>query len=331
MVKKSTQIIEPIADSFKKGASKLVKSNKDNKLRALYTAPLLIGDIELECSVLSDDTRIITATSVFTAFKRSRKGTNDRLEIEGTKLPPFIAAKNIKPFITKDILDKTKLIFYKDGGISKSGYDSLIIPEMCKVYLEARRAKSLTISQEKLAVQSEILLETFAKVGIIALIDEATGYQFSRKHDALRLLLNQYIEDGLKAWIKTFPDEFFVLLDKLYKNKKTTSRKRPSYYGHFINKYIYNPIENGYIKTELDKLNIKDNKKRKARFHQWLTEHGKHILTLQMGKIMAIMDLCKDITHFNKIIENQKRISIIPSLFEEFNDPFNIRNQDDKK
>lgn len=63
--------------------------------KALYVGSLPIGDIELECAVLDDNSRILTATSIFTAFGRSRKGMNDRLEIAGTKLPPFVAAKNL--------------------------------------------------------------------------------------------------------------------------------------------------------------------------------------------------------------------------------------------
>lgn len=159
----------------------------------------------------------------------------------------------------------------------------------------------------------------FAKVGIIALVDEATGFQQDRKHDALRLLLGRYIAEGLQKWIHTFPDSFFAELDRLYHNDPTTSRNRPQYYGHFINKYIYDPIEHGYVKAELDRLNITDDGKRRARFHQWLTDDGRTILTRQIGKVEGVMEMCDDIAHFKKVARTKKTITVAPYLFDEMN------------
>lgn len=287
--------------------------------KALYRGILPIGELELDCAVLEDGTRILTARSIFTAFGRPRQGLNSRVEIDGIKLPPFIAAKNLEPYINQDIMQGITLIEYLDGNTIKSGYDAALLPSMCQLYLTARRDGVITPSQEKLAVQSEILLSAFAKVGIAALIDEATGYQLDRKHDALRLLLSKYIADGLQSWMHTFPDTFFIELDRLYGNEQTTSRKRPQYYGSFINKYIYEPIENGYVKKELDKLNIKEDGKRKARFHQWLSSDGRNILIHQIGRVQGLMEMCQDIEGFRRAVEKQKTISIAPYLFDEMN------------
>ena len=187
------------------------------------------------------------------------------------------------------------------------------------MYLEARRADALHESQLKLADQAEILLTAFAQVGLAALIDEATGFQHDRKHDALRLLLAKYIAEGLQAWVRTFPDSFFAELDKLYKNKPTQSQNRPQYYGGFINRYIYEPIEHGYVKKELDKLNITEDGKRRARFHQWLSQDGRNILIHQIGRVQGLMETCNDIEQFKQKAELQKQISIAPYLFDEMN------------
>ena len=188
------------------------------------SGPLPIADVDLHCAVLDDETRILSASSIFQAFKRPRKGMNDRLEVEGTKLPPFLAAKNLEPFINQEVIARTKLIEYRDGNAIKSGYDATLLADMCDIYLQARRAKDvLTDSQIKLAEQAEILQSAFARVGIAAVIDEATGYQKVRTNDALRVLLSRYIAEGLRKWLKTFPDSFFGELDKLYGNEKTTS------------------------------------------------------------------------------------------------------------
>lgn len=293
---------------------------KTNEKYALMTGPLPIGGVELQCAVLNDETRVLSASSIFLAFGRPRKGRNSRMEIDGREIPPFLASKNLRPYISEDVLERLKSIEYKDGGKLKSGYNAEVLVDMCEIYLQARRdGDVLTESQEKLAIQAEILQSAFARVGIAAIIDEATGYQKVRTNDALRLLLVRYVAEGLQKWMKTFHDSFFHQLDRLYGNEKTTSRARPMYYGKFINKYIYDPLENGYVKEELDKLNITDDGKRKARFHQWLNTGGRDALIRQISRVEARMELFLDIEAFKQAEIRQKAISVAPYLFDEMN------------
>ncbi|ASC92440.1 P63C domain-containing protein [Sulfurospirillum diekertiae] len=288
--------------------------------KAIVSAPLKIGDTELLCAVLDDEknTRIISASAVFGAFERPRKGQNKRLEIDSFLVPPFLAAKNLEPYMNQDLLKILQQVEYLDGTKKVKGYDARILPKICSLYLEARRDKNvLTSSQEKFAIRAEILQSAFSEVGIVALVDEATGFQHSRKYDALRLLLEQYINDGIQKWVKRFPDEFFLLLDKIYVNPATSSRNRPKYYGKFINKYIYEPIERGYLKSKLDELNINDDKTRKARFHQWLTDFGASQLTLQLGKVMSMLEFSPNLDKFKENIRRQQGLTIQPKLFED--------------
>jgi len=46
----------------------------------------------------------------------------------------------------------------------------------------------------------------FARVGIIALVDEATGYQEVRNKLALQAILDAFLRKELAAWAKRFPD-----------------------------------------------------------------------------------------------------------------------------
>ena len=155
-------------------------------------------------------------------------------------------------------------------------------------------------------------------MGVVALIDEVTGFQIERKYDALRILLNQYIADGIQQWTKRFPDQFFSELDRLYDNPKTISRSRPRYYGKFINTYIYDPIERGFVKKELDKLNIRDDNIRKARFHQWLSGFGVNQLQMQIGRVMATMELSSNRRKFKYNFSKQSGVGFIQQeLFED--------------
>lgn len=323
-------IIEPINASFDDVAAAMVGGAKeggaDVKLPlALYSGTLPIGGIELDCAVLEDGTRVLSERAVHRAFGSKRGGSHwKRIKANegGANLPSFLSATNLAPFIsdtlTKDLVDPIRYLGGTGGSVA-NGIKAERLPEICGVWLAARRANELHPSQEHLATQAEVLMEAFAKVGIIALVDEATGYQLDRKHDALRLLLNKYIAEGLQKWLHTFPDSFFAELDRLYGNPKTSARSRPQYYGRFINKYVYDPIEHGYVKAELDKLNITDEGKRRARFHQWLTDEGRSILIRQIGKIEGVMEMCKDIEHFKLAARRQKAITVAPYLFDEMN------------
>jgi hypothetical protein len=292
---------------------------------AIYSGKLPIGDLELDCAVLEDGTRVLSERAVHRAFGSKRGGSHWRrlkMRSDGANLPSFLSANNLSSFVNNDLataLMSPIQYVSSTGGPPANGIPAELLPEICGVYLAARRSDKLHPSQEHLAEQAEILMQAFAKVGIVALIDEATGYQRDRAHDALRLLLSKYIAEGLQKWLKTFPDMFFAELDRLYDNAPTTPKNRPQYYGHFINKYVYDPLENGYVKAELNKLNITDEGKRKARFHQWLNAEGRNMLIHQIGRVQGLMEMCSDIDNFKMLAKRQKTISIAPYLFDDMN------------
>lgn len=298
---------------------------KEKLPKALYRGKLPIGNVELNCAVLDDETRILSTSSMFEALGRTARGLHKDRTLEYLEelnkinpnntlrqVPPFLGSKVILSLIDKNLLADLEQIIYQDGSKTCYGYKASVLPEICGLYLKARREDLLSSSQQGFAHQAEILLESFAKVGITALIDEATGFQKDRKYDALRILLQTYIEESMKPWIKTFPDGFFTELDRLYDNPKTISRARPSYYGKFINTYIYNPIEDGYVKEELDRKNKLPNGKKKSQFHRWLTEFGQNQLILQIGRVLGAMETSPNLRIFKDRIQRQSN----PTLFD---------------
>jgi hypothetical protein len=314
------KMIEPIEADFDDVAKAMVSGvDPDAKIpSARYGGILAIGDVQIPCYVLEDGTRVIHQRGMVSALGMSRGGSSRG---GGDRLAYFVAQKTLSPYVSKELVAVTKepLIFRTDRGALAYGYDATVLADICEAILEARKQGALSAQQEHIAAKAEILIRAFARVGIVALVDEATGYQRDRGHEALRLLLERYIAEGLQKWIHTFPDSFFAELDRLYDNAPTTARARPQYYGKFINKYVYDPIEHGYVKAELDKLNITDEGKRRARFHQWLTDDGRTILTRQIGKVEGIMEMCDDIEHFKEVARRRKAVSVAPYLFDEMN------------
>jgi len=75
------------------------------------------------------------------------------------------------------LVDGAHVIKYLDGKRIVNGYDATILPLVCDAWLSARDAGVLKPSQLDKAQNAEILMRSLAKVGIIALVDEVTGYQ----------------------------------------------------------------------------------------------------------------------------------------------------------
>lgn len=117
------------------------------------------------------------------------------------------------------------------------------------------------------------------------------------------------------SWIKEFPDEFFIELDRIYNNPQTTPQKRPKYYGKFINKYVYEPIESGMVLEELNRLNPADEKgTRRNRLHQFLNEtKGVQVLRNRIGKVTALLQISPNRRRFN---DNFKRMESKQMIFD---------------
>lgn len=74
-------------------------------------------------------------------------------------MPSFIDANNLQPFIDDDLKGVlNKFDFISKNGKEDSGYNALILPKLCKVYLDARQEKVLKSQQLPLAIASEILV-----------------------------------------------------------------------------------------------------------------------------------------------------------------------------
>lgn len=80
---------------------------------------------------------------------------------------------------------------------------------LCHVFADAKEAGALTRNQFHIATAAKIIDRGFSVVGIVALVDEATGYQEVRDRQALQEILRQYISGALYDWAKTFPLQLY--------------------------------------------------------------------------------------------------------------------------
>jgi P63C domain-containing protein len=260
-------------------------SNKSEKILETYhTGNLKIGDVEIECAVLEDGTRVLTQKGFLKAIGRSPKASGASKLASGN-LPPFLSVKALEPFISQDLYETTTPVKFRvlkteagrGGAAIAHGYKADLLPEVCNVYLAAREAGKLSSRQLHIAKQCEILMRGFSSVGIIALVDEATGYQAVRARDALEKILEKFISKELAKWAKTFPDDFYEHIYRLRGiSYSDLTSKRPPYMGKITNDLIYERLAPQVLK-ELKKKNPADDRgRRKHKYHQWLTSDVGH-------------------------------------------------------
>ena len=159
--------------------------------------------------------------------------------------------------------------------------------------LGARDAGVLPVNQEHVAKQADILIRGLAHVGIIALVDEVTGFQRDRTRDALARILEAFIAKELQPWIKTFPSEFYEEMFRLRGLQyPATTVKRPQYFGTLTNNIIYDRLAPGVRKELQQGIPRNEDGRPTKKYFQKLTQNtGYPKLREHLGSVVTLMKL----------------------------------------
>lgn len=267
---------------------------------ATHIGALRIADREIMCAVLEDGTRVVSQATLLTALGRSRRAKH-------AAGGAVLFASNLQPFVSPE-LDaslRESIAFTLPTGGKAVGYKADLLPNVCEVYLDANNAGKLLKSQEPAAYAAEILLRGLARVGVTALVDEATGYQEVRARDELQRILDAYIQAELRPWVRTFPNEFFREIYRLqgWEYKPGTSQRTP-YVGKLVNKYVYEQLPPGVL-DDLRRVNPKNaNGNRPRKFHQHLTaDTGSPHLDRQISTVTTLMRISDNKQQFETLFE----------------------------
>lgn len=271
--------------------------------RATHRGELTIGETKIPCAVLEDGKRVVTENGITVALLGSRSGASKRLKKQGAPMPMFLAPGNLRPFIPDDLVSgPLKPVVFRDGRRTVVGFDATLLPSVCDVWLRAREADALQEQQQDKAMKAEILMRGLAHVGIIALVDEATGYQRERARDALARILEEFIAKELRPWVHTFPDDFYSNLFRLRGIEYPRDTvKRPQYFGHLTNDIVYRRLAPGVL-DEIKKVTPKRLDGRpKHHFHRRLSESTGHPrLREHLSSVLTIMKLSSDYQDFEE-------------------------------
>lgn len=248
---------------------------------AKHQGALELGESRIQCYVLDTGERVI-----------SRRATVHALtETEHGRLEDYLEVKPLQPVIDiEEIREGTTEFYIPNTGVPMmgKGIEAGTFLDICDGYVEAMdRGLLETDRQREIAVKASILLSSCAKTGLIALIDEATGYQYERAEDALQMKLQAFIAEEMRDWEKTFPDELWEEFGRLTGWDKPLHR-RPKWWGKLVIEMIYEALDADVAK------HLRENKpppRTGQNYHQWLSEN--YGLKQLIGHIREVIGIAK--------------------------------------
>jgi hypothetical protein len=278
----------------------------DKKKEIWYEGELTLYDSVINCYVLKDGTRVLSSREMQRALKmvdeaEEGKGT------AGTRLTRYLNQKSMQPFIYKGKdADHFSAIECYRGKSKINGYEATILVDLCDAFLEARKNIDLSKRQIIIAEQCEILMRSFAKVGIIALVDEATGYQYEREQDALQEIHKKFIAEELQPYQKQFPNEFYREIFRLngwpYTVRQIKYGERPSVIGKWTKKFVYGAMPKGVLDVLVQKTPRNNDGRLKHKLFQHLTEkEGIEALNKQLTSVITLMNVTDNWRQFERL------------------------------
>jgi len=278
--------------------------------------PLRIGEIEIPCYVLADKRRVLHQRGMVFGLDMSRGSSSTS---GGDRLAKFVSGKAISPYLSQILPAVTNPIkFLTPTGNLAYGYEATILADICEGVLKAREGGKLQKQQEHIAKRCEILIRGFARVGIIALVDEATGYQYERPRRDLEEYLKKFLSESLVRWSRTFPNDYFKHLCRLKGIELRSDMRLPSYFGHLTNDLVYRRITPGLLKV------LKQRRAERGRpsnkLHWWTSEElGHPTLLLHLGCVVGLMKIHMD---YDKFYAQLNTVApIYPEVPELWDDP----------
>jgi hypothetical protein len=259
---------------------------------ASYRGVLPLGGIELPCYVLDTGERLIGRTS-FTELLSGVPG--------GGGLEKYLGVGPLKPFLNMDlVLERMRAFNLPEvAGLERDvkGLPTDLVIDICRAFVSALeaniadpKAHPMTKRQAEMAIKAGMVLSASAKVGLDALVDEATGYQYERAEDALRVKLKAYLEDEMRKWEPTFPNELWVEFARLT-NWRGTVTKRPKYWGKLVMELVYHYLDKDVARW------LKENApapRHGQNYHQWLSaQFGLKKLVEHIWTLIGVARTCE--------------------------------------
>lgn len=276
--------------------------------KATHSGSWLIGsdfasDLSVQCYVMNNGERVLSLRGASRSMGLTGGGSG--------ALVRNLNAKWISPYLSDGLRDwlyaasRNELPDYlAANGRKFTPFEASLFVDLCKAYVDAKHDGVLTTdSQINVADRMYAIMTAFAKTGLVAIIDEVTGYQDDRDRAELQKILSKYISEEFLPWTKRFPDEFYKQMFRL-KGWNYRGRAKPSYAGKLTNNYVYKYLPPGVLEKLREKNPVDPVKNtRKHTHHQYLADTGIKHLDSHLQQTIALMKAADTWDEFDRLFK----------------------------
>lgn len=245
--------------------------------RVTHYGTIRIDTLAFDCVVLEDATRGYVQSQLMQAigFRKTNPSTQFRRFLTETAPNALI------------LVEKTKYEVVKmpHGGLANFA-PAGILTEIVTGVIDAALDGKLHTQRRGLIKPCQAINRALAKTGEVALIDEASGYQYHRAPDALQDLFSRLIRETCSDWERRFHPDYYEALYRLFGWQYQNQSQRPQVIGLITDRFVYGSVFPQEIMDEIRER--RDTLGRFDKLHQWLQAGGLSLLEKQIAAVTMI-------------------------------------------
>jgi hypothetical protein len=196
-------------------------------------------------------------------------------------------------------LEKTREPILLPSGRQTQFFPAGIIADLASAVVNAALTGTLHKARKGIVPNCMKIMHALATTGEVALIDEATGYQFHRAPDALQDLIAKLLRQSSGSWERRFHADYYRAIYRLFGWKYQGHAQNPPHVlGQITQRWVYGPVLPEELLDE-----IRSRKRISDKHHQWLTDKGLTRLEQQIHSVTAIARCSTNYRDFSRRCE----------------------------
>ena len=243
-------------------------------LTASHYGVVRFGDLQCEAVVLNGGERGYVRRQLMMLLGFAERQRGDRFAGFLREIAPNSLSS----------LNKQEATILLPSGQKAQFFPSGIIADVASAVVNAAIDGTLHKARRGIVPNCMKIMRALATTGEVALIDEATGYQYHRAPDALQELISKLLRQTCASWERRFHPDYYRALYRLFGWKYQGHDQNPPHVvGQITQRWVYGSVLPATLIDE-----IRARKDISQKHHQWLSDQGLAHLESQIHAVTAI-------------------------------------------
>lgn len=243
-------------------------------LTASHYGVVRFGDLQCEAVVLNGGERGYVRRQLMMLLGFAERQRGDRFAGFLREIAPNSLSS----------LNKQEATILLPSGQKAQFFPSGIIADVASAVVNAAIDGTLHKARRGIVPNCMKIMRALATTGEVALIDEATGYQYHRAPDALQELISKLLRQTCASWERRFHPDYYRALYRLFGWKYQGHDQNPPHVvGQITQRWVYGSVLPATLIDE-----IRARKDISQKHHQWLSDQGLATLESQIHAVTAI-------------------------------------------